>query len=178
MMKSAESADFPQWESSHGIAVPPAILAWFDAEGLTRSLVTTDEHGHVDEDVRLPVVALGPQDVDFVWAPIPEAQGYPGKPLAEMTVEDYNNFVYRWFEAAVLAGDVRCAQCGRQILDDHDDLPDRDTWDAIFIEKELVAWMVVHFDCKKPLPKKLKGMHPFDLVPRDPPVYDLSAVAI
>ncbi|HZC77988.1 MAG TPA: hypothetical protein VE258_09585, partial [Ktedonobacterales bacterium] len=62
----------------------------------------------------------------------------------------------------------------RQIRD-ADDLPDPDTWDAIFVEKELVAWMAVHFDCKKWLAKKLKGMHPFELSAGEAPVYDLSA---
>jgi len=75
--------------------------------------------------------------------------------------------------AATAAPEVRCANCGKPILAG-DDLPDPDTWDAIFIEKELVAWMVVHFDCKKWLAKKLKGMHPFDLSPSCPPLYDLS----
>jgi hypothetical protein len=157
---------------------PPDAFAWFDREGMTRTTVAADERGGVLEDVRPPVVALGPRDEDFVWAPLPERQGYPGKPLLEMSVEEYNDFLYRWLEAAVRAGDVQCAHCGRLILDDYQDLPDRDTWDAILIEQELVAWMVVHFDCKKPLPKKLKGMHPFDLAPRDSPTYDLSAVVM
>ena len=158
--------------------IPAEAFAWFEGEGLTRSRVVADEHGNVTEDVRPPLAALGPRDDDFVWAPIPELQGYPGIPLAEMTVEEYNAFLYRWFEAGVRAGDVHCAQCGRLILDDYEDLPDRDTWDAILIEQELVAWMVVHFDCKKPLPKKLKGLNPFDLQPRDPPTYDLSGVEV
>jgi hypothetical protein len=178
--------DSPAPENAAEMAMPPArpagywtpeAFAWFDHEGLTRAAVAADDSG-VIEDVRAPVVALGPHDDDFVWAPLPERQGYPGKPLSDMSVEDYNTFLYRWLEAAVRAGAVRCAQCGRLILDDYQDLPDRDTWDAILIEQELVTWMVVHFDCKKPLPKKLKGMHPFDLAPRDPPTYDLSDVPI
>ncbi len=181
MTKAAESAGFPPHPDGGNVnvsSIPPEAFAWFEGEGLLRSRVIADEHGNVSEDVRPPVVALGPRDDDFVWAPIPECQRYPGKPLAEMTVEDYNAFLYRWFEAGVRVGDVRCAQCGRLILDDYEDLPDRDTWDAILIEQELVAWMVVHFDCKKPLPKKLKGMNPFDLRPRDPSTYDLSGVEI
>jgi len=59
-----------------------------------------------------------------------------------------------------------------------DDLPDAETWDAILIEKELVAWMAVHFDCKKWLAKKIKGMHPFDLCPRGAPYYDLSGAQL
>jgi hypothetical protein len=173
---TAGSADFlsQPHDEAGATPMPAAAFAWFEGEGLLRSRIVSDDRGDVTEDVRPPVVALGPKDDDFVWAPIPERQRYPGKPLAEMTVEEYNAFLYRWFEAGVRSGEVRCAQCGRLILDDYEDLPDRDTWDAILIEQELVAWMVVHFDCKKPLPKKLKGMNPFDLQPRDPPTYDLS----
>src|SRR5262249_49219121 len=108
----------------------------------------------------------------------PKLQRYPGKSLRDMSLDDYNIFIYRWLEAAVRSGAVRCAHCGRMILDDYQDLPDRDTWDAILIEKELVAWMVVHFDCKKPLPKKVKARHLFELAPRDPPTYDLSEVHV
>lgn len=155
-----------------------SAFAWFEREGYTRASVFADEHGNVVEDVRPPAVALGPADRDFVWAPLPEANRYPGKPLRAMSAEEYDHFIYRWLEAAVRAGTVRCVQCGKPILDDYADLPDEDTWDAILIEKELVAWMVVHFDCKKPLPKKLKGMNPFDLAPREPPTYDLSGVDV
>ncbi|MGH2485885.1 MAG: hypothetical protein ACRDHE_07735, partial [Ktedonobacterales bacterium] len=55
--------------------------------------------------------------------------------------------------------------------------PDLETWDAIFVEKELVAWMVVHFDCKRWLAKKLKGVNPYELGCAEPPTFDLSAVA-
>lgn len=149
----------------------------FDAEGLMRYTVIGDEHGEPAEIRCGPLVALGPRDDDFVQAPNPDTQNYPGKPASAMNLEDYNHFMYRWLEQAVSAGDVRCAHCGKQIIDG-DDLPDADTWDAIFIEKELVAWMVVHFDCKRWLAKKLKGMHPFDLTPATPPRYDLSHVSV
>lgn len=146
---------------------------WFETEGLMRYSVSGDESGEVVEICRGPVVALGPTDSDFVLAPLPDTVSYPGKPLAQMSMDDYNDFMYRWFEEAVRHGAVRCANCGRLIFPD-DDLPDADTWDAIFIEKELVAWMAVHFDCKKLLAKKIKGIHPFDLSPGEPPRYDLS----
>ncbi|MFI5272227.1 MAG: hypothetical protein ACHQ4H_04240, partial [Ktedonobacterales bacterium] len=146
--------------------------AWFEREGLLRYDVVAEADGDVTEDVRGPLVALGPRDADFVAAPHPAQSGWPGKPLDTMTMDDYNVFLYRWLEAAVAAGDVRCVQCGKMLVDG-DDLPDPDTWDAILIEQELVAWMAVHFDCKKLLAKKIKGMHPFDLHPRPAPVYDL-----
>jgi hypothetical protein len=93
-----------------------------------------------------------------------------------MTLDDYNVFLYRWIETAVRQGLFTCAHCGKLILDG-DDLPDADTWDAIFVEKELVAWMAVHFDCKRWLAKKLKGMQPFELSASPPPSLDLSALA-
>lgn len=151
------------------------LRAWFEAEGLMRYAVIGDERGEVTELTRPPVVALGPRDEDFVTAPNPDATGFRGKPLHAMRMEDYNQFMYLWLERAVAAGAVSCANCGKPILAG-DDLPDPETWDAIFIEKEIVAWMLVHFDCKKWLAKKLKGVHPFDLEPREPPRYDLSMV--
>lgn len=151
--------------------------AWFEREGLVRHAVAADEDGEIVEDARAPLVALGPRDEDFVLAPDPDRMHWPGRRVAEMDMDEYNVFMYRWFEAAVAAGIVRCANCGRVIIDG-EDLPDPETWDAILIEKELVAWMVVHFDCKKLLAKKIKGMHPFDLHPRPAPAYDLHAVEV
>lgn len=149
---------------------------WFEREGLVRHAVSADATGgQVVEDARAPLVALGPRDEDFVLAPDPDRMRWPGRRIAEMDMDEYNVFMYRWFEAAVAAGIVRCANCGRTIIDG-DDLPDPETWDAILIEKELVAWMVVHFDCKKLLAKKIKGMHPFDLHPRPAPEFDLREV--
>lgn len=162
-----------------GSVVNDEQSAWFESEGLIRYSISGDESGDLVETRRGPVVALGPRDDEFVWAPNPNDTAYPGKPLREMSMDDYNDFMYRWYEEAVRHGVVRCANCGRPIRDDTvEDLPDVDTWDAIFIEKELVAWMVVHFDCKKLLPKKIKGVHPFDLLPADPPAYDLSRVSV
>jgi len=152
-----------------------ALRAWFDAEGLNRYAITGDESGEVIELARGPVVALGPGDEDFVQAPHPRANRWPGKPLSEMTMDDYNVFMFRWLEAAVSAGMVRCAHCGKRMLAG-DDLPDPDTWDALFIEKELVAWMLAHFDCKRWLAKRLKGLQPFELSAHPAPQFDLSAL--
>lgn len=149
------------------------LLDWFDGEGLTRRLVTGDASGAITESVRGPVVALGPADDDFALAPDPAESHWPGKPLAEMTLDDYNVFMFRWFEAAVGAGAVRCANCGKPIAAG-DDLPDPETWDALFVEKELVAWMLAHFDCKRWLAKRLKGLQPFELSAHEPPRFDLS----
>ncbi|HEX8997984.1 MAG TPA: hypothetical protein VF812_18290 [Ktedonobacterales bacterium] len=152
-----------------------ALRAWFDAEGLNRYAVIGDTTGEVTEISRGPVVALGPGDDEFVRAPHPTANRWPGKPLSEMTMDDYNVFMFRWLEAAVNAEIIRCAHCGKRILPG-DDLPDPDTWDALFVEKELVAWMLAHFDCKRWLAKRLKGLQPFELSANPPPHFDLSAL--
>lgn len=150
-----------------------ALRALFESEGLMRYAVSADEHGEVTEEERGPLVAMGSGDGDYVAAPDPDENRADGSPTAAMTLDDYNAFLFHWLEAAAEAGDLRCANCGKDILPG-DDLPDPDTWDAIFIEKELVAWMAVHFDCKRWLAKKLKGLHPFELRPGTPRRYDLS----
>ena len=152
------------------------LLEWFAAEGLVRYSVSAGEDGEYIERAHPPLVALGPRDEDFVLPPHPDILRYAGKRLHEMRLQDYNEFLFRWFEAALQAGDVRCANCGRR-LRDAPDLPPTYTWDAIFIEKDMVAWMLVHFDCKRWLSKKLTGMEPFDLIPGKTPGYSLSLSA-
>jgi len=158
---------------THANSQDEALRAWFDGEGLIRYSIVGDESGEVDELTRGPLVALGPGDDDFVSAPHPADNHWPGPPLDQMTLDDYNVFMFRWFEAAVEAGLARCAHCGKRILAG-DDLPDPDTWDALFIEKELVAWMLAHFDCKRWLAKRLKGLQPFELSAGAAPTFDLS----
>lgn len=150
------------------------LFGWFDNEGLIRYAAFGDPDGSVTEVARGPLVALGPRDEDYYLAPHPDRLGYTRKRLRDMTFEDYQTFMMAWFEHAVLAGDMRCANCDKVILATTDDMADTETWDAIFIEKDIVAWMLVHFDCKKQLPRHLKGRHPFELEVRLPPVYDLS----
>jgi hypothetical protein len=150
------------------------LLRWFDAEGLVRYAAYGEPGGGVTEVVRGPLVALGPHDADYRLAPHPDRMSYPIKRLRDMTLDDYQAFMMTWFEHAIHAGDVRCANCDRRILETASDMADADTWDAIFIEKELVAWMIVHFDCKKQLPRHLKGRHPFELEPSPAHLYNLS----
>lgn len=154
----------------------PDLLEWFAAEGLVRYSACANEDGEVSETAHPPLVALGPCDDDFVAPPHPDILRYAGKRLHEMRLQDYNEFLFRWFEAALDAGDVHCANCGR-LLRNEPDLPPTDTWDAIFVEKDLVAWMLVHFDCKRWLAKKLTGVQTFDLKPRETPHYSLSKSA-
>lgn len=147
----------------------------FQTEGLLRARIMADPQGSIVEEECLPLVLLGPDDDAAYLAPDPASTGYPGKPLAQMTLDDYHVFLYRWFEAAARAGGLCCVYCGKALRDE-DDLADEETWDAFLIEKELVAWMAAHFDCKRWIAKKLKGMHPFELAAREPPLYDLSSL--
>jgi hypothetical protein len=155
--------------------VNDALRSWFDVQGLMRYAASCDEYGNVSEVAMPPLIALGPADHDFVLPPDPGTVGYSGKPLAEMTLTDFNRFIYRWFERAVEAHLVRCANCGK-LLRNGDDIPPEERWDALFLEKELVGWMLVHFDCKRWLAKRLKGLQPFELEPGPPPVCDLSGI--
>jgi hypothetical protein len=150
------------------------LLRWFEAEGLVRYMAAGEPDGSVTEVARGPLVALGPHDADYRDAPHPRDMRYRLKALGAMNFDDYQAFMLSWFEHAVRAGAVRCANCDASIKETTDDMADADTWDAIFIEKELVAWMLCHFDCKKQLPRQLKGRHPFELAPGPAPVYDLS----
>jgi hypothetical protein len=151
------------------------LHALFQTDGLLRARIVAEPDGRVMQEERPPLLLLGPSDDDAYLPPNPEIAGYPGKSLAQMTLDDYHVFLYRWFEAAARAGDLCCVYCGKTLRDD-DDLSDEETWDAFLIEKELVAWMAAHFDCKRWIAKKLKGMHPFELPAREPPNYDLSSL--
>jgi hypothetical protein len=157
------------------VTLAEELRALFEAEGLLRSRIVAESDGRIVEEERPPLVLLGPGDGDAYLPPNPAAACYPGKPLAQMALDDYHVFLYRWLEAAARAGDLRCVYCGKTLRDD-DDLTDEETWDAFLIETELVAWMAAHFDCKRWIAKKLKGMHPFELTAREPPVYDLSSL--
>jgi hypothetical protein len=157
-----------------GEIVDDELLSWFEREGLVRYAAFGEPNGGVTEVTRGPLVALGPYDDDYYLAPHPGRMGYRLKPLSAMSFDDFQAFMLSWFEHAVRAGEARCANCDRRILETTDEMADADTWDAIFIEKELVAWMLCHFDCKKQLPKRLKGRHPFELRPQPAPIYDLA----
>lgn len=153
------------------------LRALFEREGLLRFAASGDEAGNVEVQERGPVVALGPGDADYVAPPDPESTGYPRTSVDALSLDEYNAFLFAWLERAAEAGLVRCAQCGKPLLAG-DDLADADTWDAIMIEQELVAWLAVHFDCKRKIAKKLKGMHPFELAVATPPALDLSDVVV
>jgi hypothetical protein len=169
--------EIPGWDSEMGreSVVQDELVRWFEREGMLRYRIESGETGEVVEEIRAPMIALGPHDEDWVWPSNPDCLHYPWKHLVEMTLDDFNDYIYRWFEVAVGHGVIHCAHCGR-LLVDGDDLPDVDTWDALLLDKELVGWLAVHFDCKKQLPKKLKGLHAFELEPHAPPLFDLAHV--
>lgn len=147
----------------------PDLLAWFGAQGVCRYALEGDEHGDIIEIVAPPVLLLGPGDGDARACPHPDRLGYPVKPLAAMTLDDFHVFLVRWFTRAVEAGICRCLVC-KQPVTTEPEAP----WDGIFIDKELVAWIVIHFDCKRGLAREIKGRHPFELAPRPPEPFDVT----
>src|SRR5579862_3323423 len=95
-VSSAESAHRDGVRSAgehHGMRSD--LRAWFEREGMLRYAVVGEVSGEVVEQQRVPMVALGPGDADFVEAPHPARASYPGRPLGEMSLEDYNRFVFR-----------------------------------------------------------------------------------
>jgi hypothetical protein len=82
-----------------------------------------------------------------------------------MNLDDFNQFVFQWYEQAVTAGLGYCFVCNK-LLDTSSEKP----WDAVFVNKELYCWLLVHFDCKRYLSRDLKGRNPFE-VPLSPPEY-------
>ena len=145
------------------------LLAWFAQEGLLLQAITTSaedpEHDEVKVTVKAPIIALSKAADDFRECPDPVLFGYPDNCLDLMTLDDFHNFVYQWFEKAVAAGMGRCFVCN-QVLDMSGEKP----WDAVFVTKEWYCWLLVHFDCKRYLSRDLKGRNPFE-VPLHPPEF-------
>ncbi|HEY7356607.1 MAG TPA: hypothetical protein VH590_09080 [Ktedonobacterales bacterium] len=157
-------------QAGESALVDADLLRWFAEQHLLRTLVVADDAEHISEVVRAPMVLLSARPEDVRAAPNPDALGYPEKRLAEMTLNDYHVFIERWATRAIDAGLVRCFVC-HEPLRNHDlDVP----WDGIFISEDLVAWLFIHFDCKRGLPREIKGRSPFELVPRPPEAFDVS----
>lgn len=147
----------------------PDLLAWFAAQHLCRYTVEGDEDGEVVELVAPPVLFLGPDDADVCACPHPDRLGYPERALTTMSLDDYHIFLLRWFTRAVEAGRCRCLVCQRPVTMDP-----AAPWDGIFIDQELVAWLIIHFDCKRGLARAIKGRHPFELEPLAPEDFDVT----
>jgi hypothetical protein len=94
--------------------------------------------------------------------------GYPEDSLDMMNLDDFNQFIYAWYERAVAAGLGRCYVCN-QLLSNDEQKP----WDAVFVSKDLFCWLLVHFDCKRYLSRDLKGRNPFEISPGPPERFDL-----
>ena len=148
----------------------PALLEWFLARGLCRVAIEADVTGEIREVIAPPVLLLGRGAGDVRAAPHPDHLGYPVRRLAEMTLDDYHLFILRWFTRAVEADLCSCFVCRKPVRNDDPAAP----WDGIFIEKELVAWLIMHFDCKRYLAREFKGYHPFELAARPPEAFDVS----
>ncbi len=146
------------------------LLRWFDEQHLLRTMVVAEDEEHITEEVRAPMVLLSARPEDVRAAPNPDALGYPEKRLSEMTLNDYHVFLLRWATQAVEAGIVRCFVCQQPLRNRDLDVP----WDGIFVSEHLVAWLFIHFDCKRGLPREIKGRSPFELSPRPAEVFDVS----
>jgi len=166
MAEELEAQELAQRLIAH---TDPALLAWFEQQHLCRYAAEGDTAGEAVVIVAPPVILLGPGDGEARSCPNPDLLGYPEKRLAEMSVDDYHIFLLRWFTRAVAAGACRCMVC-KQVASDDPEAP----WDGIFVDKELVGWLIIHFDCKRGLAREMRGRHAFEVTPLPPELYDVS----
>ena len=149
------------------------LLAWFAREGLLLHDVTLGaddpRHDEIKVTVKAPVVALSRASSDFRECPDPVLFGYPESSLDLMTLKDFHQFVYQWFQRAVAADMGRCFVCNKAL-----DMGTEKPWDAVFITSEWLCWLLVHYDCKRYLNRDLKGRHPFEITARPPEFFDMK----
>ena len=141
----------------------PALLQWFADQHLGRVAVEGDAEGTISEIMAPPVLLLGPGDTAVFACPDPDPLGYLGPPLAAMTLDDYHLFLLDWLTRAVADGWCHCVVCGQPITADP-----AAPWDGIFVDKELVGWLIIHFDCKRGLARAILGRTAFDVLPLAP----------
>jgi hypothetical protein len=151
----------PELSDDHH-ACDAALLRWFDEQHLVYRSFYAEDGDHVAESVAMPVLALGKYDADFRRCPHPEAAGYTVKPLAAMSLDDFHDFVFLWYEAAARAGILRCFGCDKPLRPDDLQHP----WDVLFSTEDMIFWLAIHFDCKKLLKRDLRGRSAFELYPR------------
>lgn len=148
------------------------LLSWFAREGLllTDAVLAApdEEEDEIKITVKAPIVALSRASDDFRECPDPVLFGYPDSSLDMMLLDDMHQFVYQWFEQAVVAGKAHCFVCNR-VLDVGNEQP----WDAVFVKTEIYCWLVVHFDCKRYLSRDLKGRNPFEVTTQSPEFFDM-----
>jgi hypothetical protein len=151
------------------------LLAWFAREGfLLQDVITSTEdpaNNEIKVLVKAPIVALSRAHDDFRECPDPVLFGYPATSLDMMTMDDFHQFVYQWFERAVDAGMGRCFVCNKAL-----DMGSEKPWDAVFVSEEMYCWLLVHFDCKRYLSRDLKGRNPFEVTSHPPEFFDLRLV--
>jgi len=152
----------PDSTSYYEDSLHEALLRWFDDHHLVYRSFYAEDPDHVTESVALPLIALGKYDGDFRYCPHPQAMGYTVKPLDEMSLDDFHDFVLLWYEAAARAGILRCFGCDKPLRMDDRQHP----WDALFSTEDMIFWLAIHFDCKKLLKRELKGRNAFELQPR------------
>jgi hypothetical protein len=148
------------------------LLAWFAREGLLLQNIITSaddpEHDEIKITFKAPIIALSKNREDFRECPDPVLFGYPESCLDMMTLDDFNSFVYQWFEKAVAAEMGRCFVCDKML-----DMGNEKPWDAVFVTKELFCWLIVHYDCKRYLSRDLKGRNPFEVTLHPPEFFDM-----
>ncbi len=151
------------------------LLAWFAREGfLLQDVITSTEdpaNNEIKVLIKAPIVALSRAHDDFRECPDPVLFGYPATSLDMMNMEDFHQFVYRWFERAVAADMGRCFVCNKAL-----DMGGEKPWDAVFVSEEMYCWLLVHFDCKRYLSRDLKGRNPFEVTSHPPEFFDLRLV--
>ncbi|MHB8600556.1 MAG: hypothetical protein ACYDER_27585 [Ktedonobacteraceae bacterium] len=150
------------------------LLSWFAGEGfLLQDVVSAadPEHDEIKVAIKAPIVALSRYHEDFRECPDPVLFGYPENCLDMMNMDDFHQFVYRWFERAVQAGMGRCFVCNKVL--DMGDMGNEHPWDAVFVTQEWYCWLLVHFDCKRYLNRDLKGRNPFEVTTHAPEFFDL-----
>ncbi len=157
-------------EHAGPVLVDEALMRWFERQHLLRVRVIAEDVDHITEEVRAPMLLLSARRDDVRFAPNPDALGYPEKRLDEMTLNDFHVFILRWATRAVDARLVRCFACDEVLRNNDLDVP----WDGLFTSEDLVAWLFIHFDCKRLLSRELKRIDPFELSPRLPEVFDVS----
>lgn len=148
------------------------LLEWFLDHHLCRIAISASIDGSTSEKIAPPVVLFGSTDSDVRCCPHPATMGYTAKDLADMELNDYHIFMLRWLTKAIDAGLCSCIVCHKQLTNTDPASP----WDGIFVERELVCWMLIHFDCKRGLPREYKGRHPFDLHPKEAETLNISEV--
>ncbi len=141
------------------------LLNWFTSHQLIRMKIECSVEGDIAEEIAPPILFLGTGIYKAVKLPHPHALRYE-KPLAEMDLPDFHIFLLEWLTRAIDDGLGACYVCGKTVSNNDTQNP----WDGIFIDKEIAAWFVIHFDCKRGLHPKTAGLTPFEISLAETPI--------